>query len=273
MVLVPDVVNFLLFLGVIAIIFFLGYRKSRNGNDKVHSLSIIVLIFINVALAIHFTSKSFLNIVFLHSYDDSFFERYRTLFSLLTINISIQYLLIYWIKSGLSRFVVPMIINFILCFFMMYWTGYGIINIVWSIIYSGCLCGYLLCVYIMDDIQKLILEMNAVSGYERKKDFIELARKESDKFLKLGAQALFALGGSLGVSMSILFKDGWANIDKQEEAAVMTISFLLVAIGVLFSLGKPYLEITSELSGLQHEMVKNNTSNETGLQGRARRHH
>lgn len=122
--------------------------------------------------------------------------------------------------------------------------GWGIINIVWFVIFSGALAAFLLVSELVDSIGGVVAAAVKSNDTILAQEVLKDIRKEFNGFMKTAAQAFFALGASLGVSMSILFKNGaesWRIPQYQVSAARMVVGFLLVALGLLIWVARPYL--------------------------------
>jgi hypothetical protein len=133
----------------------------------------------------------------------------------------------------------------------MWVVGFGIINITWSGIFTGSTAGYLVSIFLTHDVNRKMLAVNKLKNQKEKREVLDVLRKEADLYLKIVLQAFFALAASIGVSMTILFKQGeaaWKNIEYQISAAAMVTALVLVAFGMLFIFVRPYIEIIDEIS-------------------------
>ena len=153
----------------------------------------------------------------------------------------------------------PSLINMIISIISLYFIGWGIINIVWFLIYSGALGGFIFTVSVFDSFRLLIESLDNSSDQKERKDILEIIREESNKYLKMGLQAFLALGASLGVSMSILFRSGkiaWDNSDYLASATLIVMNFGFISLGLLFWVVKPYIDTYSRL-GKKSNLVEN----------------
>lgn len=110
----------------------------------------------------------------------------------------------------------------------------------------------------MLNIKDTIVLVSKLPDSPKKKHWMDTIKKDADKYLELSIEALLALGASLGVSMTIPFKNGdisWRDADAQMTAAMMVKALLLVSVGAVFVVGKPYIDIVSLITSIEREMI------------------
>lgn len=158
-------------------------------------------------------------------------------------------------------FYISIIISFII-FISSVWIvsvfNAGIINLVWCLVFSGAQGGYLLITNFLEDIRIGIEKIGRIESRKKQLKFTKLLQKDADKYLKLSVQVFLALAASTGVSMTILLQDGskWGEIDLQLAATKIVLGFLFVMLGMFFSVGKPYLDISDKISKIQILLVE-----------------
>ena len=220
-------------------------------------------VFVCYGMLFHFAGKSIFNSVSTNNVVPVLSLRNDVLLLVITLNLVLQCIVVSKREISFATFFLPPAINLIACIAAMFATAFGIVNVVWSLIFTGCVCGYMLALFFMNEITNSMTLVQKIREFGQKTEYIGTLKKDADKWMRLGTQAFIALGGALGVSMSILFKDGvkegditgWSNPDTLMTAAIMVWSFLWVTIGGLFSLGKPYFDITIKLRNLQRDVV------------------
>ncbi len=77
----------------------------------------------------------------------------------------------------------------------------------------------------------------------------------------MGLQTFLALAASLGVSMSILFKNGkmaWDNTDYLTSATLIIMNFGFISIGFLFWIIKPYIDTYSKIRYFYKDRINKN---------------
>jgi hypothetical protein len=247
----------LFFVASILIALFVALHKSFKDYPLQRHF-IYCSIFLCYGMTIHFSGKSIFFSIANRDAMHLLSTQNQLLILLFVINLILQAAMMSKRDIAFLSFLIPPAINLIFCVIAMFLTTFGIVNVVWSLIYTGCLCGYMLVLFFLNGTRNSILTIPMLVKFEHKAQFIENLRKDADKWMKIGVQSFLALGAALGVSMSILFKDGNAglsNPDTQMTAAIMVTSFLWIVIGALFALVKPYLEIHIQLNEFQNKII------------------
>lgn len=244
----------------ISIVIILNFRKNKNVDIYFHN-KIFTVIYLNLCIAVYFLLKPYFLSLFDQSVDYILIQSSSKVLVLLSVNIISLTIIITFIKNIFYSIVISSFIYLLFCVTLMIFVGFGVINVVWTLIFTGIFCGFLLAQYLFDDIKRQLNLIQKSSTYDKRKDYLESVRKEADKYLKIAVQAYLALAASIGVSMSILFKEGeiaWKKYDYQSAATIMVFAFLLVSAGALFIIAKPYLDITIKLSEIQRKLYLEN---------------
>jgi hypothetical protein len=108
-------------------------------------------------------------------------------------------------------------------------------------------------------------------------EWLTARRAEADKYLKIATDLWLALGGSLGVSMTILFgwsknseKPPWSELEFQLTAALMVLAFLLTTVGLVGVVLKPYFTIAAKINELDRAIISHARNNSKAAKSRNR---
>lgn len=237
---------------------------SKTKLDNISKKYSYAIAYLGFCLSLFFNAKLIMEIFDSGRFINLYNERLSNVLFIVSINVLIQLLLILTLKKLFIRILLPAVINLISCFYLFYFVGFGIINVVWSVIFTGFTCGILLLIYLFNELY-LLSELATHSPDKKSKIKIcKDIKSELDKYLKLGAQAFFAIAASIGVSMSILFKDGivsWQNKDFLFTAVLMVFGMVFLSLGLLIWIGKPYLDLFVKISAIKQELFINNYPN------------
>jgi len=125
-------------------------------------------------------------------------------------------------------------------------SGMGVIKPVWFFIMIAAMGGYFFCSWGFIQINDLLSTNQSLTSKEDKVILYDKIQIESNRLFKVILQSILALGASLGIAMSILFKDGensWENLDYLMNATRMILAFGLIVLGFAFWVGRPYLNL------------------------------
>lgn len=160
------------------------------------------------------------------------------------------------------RLVIIALINVVLWGTTLVLIRSGIINIVWFVILTISLAFFIANTAIFGSVGVVInRSADANASTEIRLKLLELAHAQINGLLKTGISALLALGGSVGVSMSILFHNGssaWSNRSYQLNAIELVIGFCLVALGVGIWIMRPYLQCLQRIQEILSHADFNN---------------
>ena len=151
------------------------------------------------------------------------------------------------IRSLFKKALSIAITQLLFCFYL-FWIAddIGIIKPVWFFLLIMATMGYIFISWVFFQIEDLFKVREELNDRKDKVDLVEKIQAESNRVFKTILQAILALGASLGLAMSILYKNGsvdWQNGNNSNSAFGMLLSFGLVVLGCSLFLGKPYLSI------------------------------
>jgi hypothetical protein len=141
--------------------------------------------------------------------------------------------------------------------FFWYFAGFGIIHVTWSLIFAGSIAGFMFVTAVFESLTPVIESAKRLD--ERQKDErLTYVREELNRFLKLATTAYTALAASIGVSMTILFREGalaWGDFETLVRALGMTLGFASVSLGLLLWVIKPYLDTFLDVRDLYDQRL------------------
>ncbi|HTY11508.1 MAG TPA: hypothetical protein VMF88_10590 [Bacteroidota bacterium] len=247
---VPLTISYIALLAIV--ISYPSYASNQYAQNKAFAV-----LYINLCLAVYFFSKPLLNGSVYLTIDPVVARNWNIAFLIIALSSAIEIFLVTTIPHLFYNSLLTSLANLLSSVSVMRFMGFGIINVVWSVIFTGTLCGYLLAQFFFADIKNQVAVCQRLSEFQKKRDYISYLKSEVDKYLKITVQAYLGLAASIGVSMTILFKAGaeaWTQFDYQVTAVLMVLAFLLVSVGALFAVAKPYLEITEDISSIYKNM-------------------
>jgi len=217
---------------------------NHRDSARVRPTQVLLVLYINLCVVLQLVVRRFLLGVdrgdFSILLDPGFGKIYLTV----AVSIVIQVLALAVARSLFQKIVLTSMVCFLGTLFFHFWIGFGIVNFVWSIILSSALGGFLFVSSIFEVLKELVAEVKTIDDEGVKLEVLKMAQEEISSLLESGLKVLLALGASIGVSMSILFKDGdaaWRDANFQATAVSITSGFGLLGLALVVWLVRPYI--------------------------------
>jgi hypothetical protein len=224
-----------------------SFHWQPDSSRKTIRRQTNVLLYSNLSAFLFLLASPILSVILEGDPSRRFFDLpFQTALSVLALTALVEWLTLRFIPLDLfGRTSVNGIIHFCGLAVALTFVGNGIINIVWFLVLTLAHAGYLLVSDLYATMSLVIEGAADCQDTELTREVLSDIRSEFNHFMKLAVQGLLALGASLGVSMTILFREGkvaWDSPEHQNNAARMVVGFAVVAVGLFFWVGRPYLQ-------------------------------
>lgn len=263
--------------GYIALLFALGLpiglsRVLSRWRDSwlTRQLISIVLYFGLATVCILHVDKVYYLFSQSHGYSNLFQLSFQNAMGIEAASILAQVLLVLRVRPLFMKAIVAAAVSFTGQSLILAVNMFGMVYVVWFLIFSGCVAGLIMVSTLFDDLLGTVARANESSDFDVRKEILAFVRAELDRLLRVGAQTFLALGASVGVSMSILFRGGeptWRNEVYLTRAATMIVGFGAVGLALAIWLFRPYLGSFARIRGsYESAAMKRDRTGETGEQ-------
>jgi hypothetical protein len=253
------------------------YRQHTGKTADDPTLNLYLCAYVNFALAVFFLAKPLYYAASSGAW--LLFNSYNIQQSLVFLagSLAVQCIIAVLSITPFTKFVAIPVINLLSCFFIVPLFGVAIVNVVWAFVFSGMLYGYLIASFFMLEIKRSVNLVAVLRPDDIRTEWLTARRAEADKYLKIATDLWLALGGSLGVSMTILFgwsknseKPPWSELEFQLTAALMVLAFLLTTVGLIGVVLKPYFTIAAKINELDRAIISHARNNSKSAKSRNR---
>jgi hypothetical protein len=234
------------FFGIISLFvsyFVIALALYFKGHKSIENDHIYIILYSNFAVIVYLLSRNIVPIIIGGAYHRFFYSNIQDAIATIGISQICQFICLLLINKSFNRVLVIILVQFASLFLIQIFIGFGIINLVWFFIFSASTGGLLT---MNDIIRHIEFKIDNILQKNLPKEEIKDYYQDLGMYTKIVLQVFLALGASLGVSLSILFKDGntiWDNNDYLSSAFSMVISFVLISLGLVMWILKPYLNI------------------------------
>lgn len=249
----------LLIFFVLLLLLIVAFKKYYTGKAFHNLMGLpIVILYVNSCFLFFHLKDFLINVLKGQAYEVSD----NTLAAIYgqTLVMVIQCGLILEVQKVFSRALTLSITQLMFCF-LLFWIAddIGIIKPVWYFRLIMALMGYIFVSWVFFQIEDLFATHSQLKSKKDKITLVEKVQEEANRIFKIVLQSVLALGASLGVAMSILYRNGWTGekqIDIANNAFAMLSIFGLIVLGFAICLGRPYLTIIMRSKEIYQEALK-----------------
>lgn len=123
--------------------------------------------------------------------------------------------------------------------------AHNAIKYLYPLIFTAILGVYLFLTSVFNRFHDIIKRAKSLKDQSEKKEILQNIRSEMSLYIKVITQGLLALGAAIGVSMSILFRQGeaaWEDLNNLSNAVSIVVAYGAVGFGFIIWFLKPYMD-------------------------------
>lgn len=222
-----------------------GVSYFHQKGNKLFLKYTGITLYNGLTLFVYLLSRELSNILESSSLDPLFSYELQIGFIFLSIGIVLEWLSLTKIKNTFYKLFIPTFLNALTSFVLLFYVGFGIINVVWFLIFTGIFAVYIFLSTVFHKFQEIIEQTKKIADRTKKKEILEDIRSDLNLYIKVVSQGILGLGAAIGVSMSILFRQGeaaWNDLINLSHAVSILIAYGAVGLGFMIWFLKPYMD-------------------------------
>jgi len=226
-------------------------RNRRRANDPLAETHIWIIAYFALSLALFYHGPQILGALFSESPVRNILNlRFQGGLLVLAMAAVVEAAIVVHTSDAYWRMLLPSLFVFGISPVLLYLVGAGIINLAWTTIFGGAQSALLMVTALFAGLEQGIARTRDLDDEKDRRALLDLIRQEMNGLLRMAFTAFLGLGASLGVSMTILFRDGetaWGNPTLLSLSFTMVLGFIAVCLGTMIWVIKPYVRLIGEV--------------------------
>lgn len=226
-------------------------RRRQRANDVLADTHIWIIGYFALSLALFYHGPQILATLLNESSVRAILSlRFQGGLLVLAMAAVVEAAIVVRTSDAYWRMLLPSLFLFGISPLLLYLVGAGIINFAWTTIFGGAQSALLLVTALFEGLEQGIALTKNFDDEKDRRALLDLIRYEMNGLLKMAFTAFLALGASLGVSMTILFRDGetaWGNLTLLGLSFTMVLGFIAVCLGTMIWVIKPYVRLIGDV--------------------------